>query len=115
LLDEDLAHKLRQALIGHEVVTAQYMGWGGLRNGDLIAVAEAAGIEVLVTGDRNIEYQQNVAGRRIAIIILSAHNWPIIRNYLPKIKAAVDSAVPGSFRFVECGTFSRSRQPGVQK
>jgi predicted nuclease of predicted toxin-antitoxin system len=107
LLDENLSHELRHSITNHQVVTVRYMGWGGLKNGALIAVAETEGIEVFVTGDRNIAYQQNLAGRRMAIVTLSAHNWPIIRDHLQTIASAVDRAAPGSFQFVECGEFRK--------
>ncbi len=84
------------------------MGWGGLKNGALIAAAEAEGIEVFVTGDRNLAYQQNLTGRRMAIVTLSAHNWPIIRNHVITIAHAVDVATPGSFQFVRCGEFRKT-------
>jgi len=57
LLDENLSHLLRHSMPKHEVVTVRYMGWGGLKNGILIAAAEDDGIEVFVTGDQNLSYQ----------------------------------------------------------
>jgi hypothetical protein len=107
LLDENLSTKLRFSMTNHEVVTVRYMGWGGLKNGALIRKAEEIGIEVFVTGDRNIAYQQNLAERRISIVELSAHNWPIIKHHLDKIAEAVDTATASSFQFVNCGEFRR--------
>jgi len=82
-------------------------GWNGLKNGELIKAAENSGIEVLVTGDKSLTYQQNLLDRRIAIITLSAHNWPIIKHHLAVIVAAVDGAQPGSFVLVDCGTLPK--------
>ena len=96
LLDENLPHRLRSRLAQHEVFTVGYLGWNGLKNGALLAAAEADGFEVFVTGDRNLSYQQNLGSRRIGIVTLSAINWPIVRNYLQAIADAVDRAVPGS-------------------
>ncbi len=110
LLDENLDHKLRKHLGDHEVFTVRYMGWSGLGNGDLLRAAEENGIEVLVTGDQNLAYQQNLAKRQIAIVTLSTIDWTILRDNLSLIVAAVDNAVPGSFQAVECGTFSRKQQ-----
>lgn len=107
LLDENLSYELRHSMAGHDVFTVRYMGWGGLKNGALIAAAETEGIEVFVTGDRNLAYQQNLTGRRMAIVTLSAHNWPIIRNHVQTIARAVDAATPGSFQFVQCGEFRK--------
>lgn len=77
LLDEDLDHRLRKSLTPHEVFTVHYLGWAGLKNGELLAVAEQYGIEVFVTGDQQLQYQQNLSGRKMAIVVLSATNWPI--------------------------------------
>jgi len=59
LLDENLDHALRTLLGRHEVVTAAYMGWSGWKNGELLRAAESAGIEVLVTGDQTLSYEQS--------------------------------------------------------
>jgi hypothetical protein len=84
--------------------------WDGeLKNGELLGMAEGSGIDVFITGDRSLVYEQNLTGRRLAIVALSANNWPIVKNYVPQILAAIDSAVPGSFQAVDCGTFSRKR------
>ena len=77
LLDEDLAHVLRLHLPGHEVFTVAYVGWGGLRNGELLKTAEAGGFEVFVTGDQSMRYEQNLSGRKLAIVMLSAIKWRI--------------------------------------
>jgi hypothetical protein len=107
LLDENIPHKLRKSLVHHDVATLLFMGWSGLKNGNLLRVAEDAGVEVFVTGDKAMTYQQNMAGRRMAVVALSAHNWPIIKHRLAEIVDAVDHAVPGSFQAVECGAFRR--------
>jgi hypothetical protein len=112
LLDHNLPHKLRtdvEALTEDQIVTASYIGWGDLKNGELLRAAEEGGFEILVTGDQSLLYEQNVSGRQLAIIALSTNNWPIVKNYIPQILAAVDSAVPGSFQAVDCGTFSSRR------
>lgn len=107
LLDENIPHKLRKSLGHHDVVTVLYMGWSGLKNGNLLRVAEEAGIEIFVTGDKAMSYQQSMAGRRLAVVALSAHNWPIIKHRLAEIIDAVDHATPGLFQTVECGSFRR--------
>jgi predicted nucleic acid-binding protein len=95
----------------HEIVTASYMGWRDLKNGELLRIAEESGIEVLVTGDQSLLYEQNLTGRRLAIVALSTNNWPIVKNYFAEILAAIDSAVPDSFQAVDCGAFSRRKAP----
>ena len=109
LLDENLDHRLRKHLGSHDVFTASYKGWGGLKNGKLLEAAQGDGFEVLVTGDRTLSYEQNLTGRRLAIVALSSIEWRIIEDYLPQIVAAVDSAAAGSFQEVNCGTFSRKK------
>jgi hypothetical protein len=111
LLDENLDHALRKLLGPHEVITVTYMGWTGLQNGELLRAAEDNGIDVLLTGDQTLHQEQNLTGRRLAIVVLSAIQLPIIKENLTSIIAAIDNAAPGSFRFVDCGTFSYKRKP----
>jgi predicted nuclease of predicted toxin-antitoxin system len=112
LLDENLDHALRNLLGQHEVVTVAYMRWAGLKNGELLQTAEDNGIDVLVTGDATLSYEQNLTGRRLAVVALSAIQLPIIRTHLPKIIAAIDNARPGTFQAVDCGTFRRKKPAG---
>ncbi len=107
LLDENLDHRLRKLPGAHDVFTVDYMGWAGLKNGELLGVAEAEGFEVFLTGDKNLSYQQNLAGRRMAIVTLSAIDLDILRPSLSLIVAAIDSAAPGAFLMVECGSIGR--------
>jgi hypothetical protein len=109
LLDENLDHALRKLLIGHDVVTVSFMGWNGLHNGDLLRAAEDNGIEILLTGDQTLTYEQNLSGRRLAIVVLSAIQLPIIKKNLFAVIAAIDNAAPGSFQSVDCGTFDRKK------
>lgn len=107
LLDENLPHRLRNALTSHEVFTVRFQGWSGLKNGELLRTAESAGFQVFVTGDQTVSYEQNLALRQITVVVLSAIEWHIIRHSLPAVQAAVDSAVPGSLQLIEVGTFNR--------
>jgi hypothetical protein len=95
------------ALSGHEVFTVHFLGWAGLRNGELLRAAESEGFEVFLTGDQTVSYEQNLAARRIAVVVLSAIEWHTIRNSLPVIQAAVDASVNGSLQTIEMGTFRR--------
>jgi hypothetical protein len=113
LLDENLDHALRKLLGPHDVATVTYMGWAGLKNGELLQAAENEGFDVFLTGDQMLAHEQNLAGRRLAVVALSAIQLPIIRENLPKIIAVVASVARGTFQIVECGTFSR-RKPPVQ-
>jgi hypothetical protein len=82
------------------------MGWDGVKDGNLLAAAEAGGFELLIAGDQSLIYQQNSAERRRAILASSSVEWRMIRDYLSPIAVAIDKAVPGSFRTVDCGKFS---------
>lgn len=85
----------------HSVTEARAEGWDQLTNGELLETAEAAGFDVFVTPDQNIRYQQNLAERRIALVVLSKGQWPYVRNHLAEIAAAVDVATPGSYAEVK--------------
>jgi hypothetical protein len=107
LLDENLAHRLRKNLGAHEVFTVSYKGWAGLKNGELLRAAENDGIEVFLTGDRTLTFEQNIAGRAIAIVALSSVEWDILKHHLPLIVATINNALPGSVQAVDCGAFTR--------
>jgi hypothetical protein len=70
---------------------------GSLTNGDLLAEAERAGFDVLLTADKNMRHQQNLRGRRIALVVLSTPQWPVVRLHIERIAAAVNGATPGSY------------------
>ena len=69
LLDESLPKELALLLIGHEVATVRSVGWSGIKNGKLLALA-ADRFDAFVTADRNIEYQQNLTKLPVAIVVL---------------------------------------------
>jgi hypothetical protein len=90
-------------------LTVSFKGWAGLKNGELLRVAEENGIEVFLTGDQTLSYEQNLEGCAIAIVALSSVEWDILKNHLPLIIAAIDNALPGTFQAVDCGTFTRKK------
>lgn len=103
LLDENIPQRLRVGLGGHEVATTEFKGWAGLSNGDLLDAAEQTGIEVLVTADQRLNYQQNLRGRRIALVVVSTNRNSAVMANAHLIRAAIDVATPGSFAFVDIG------------
>jgi hypothetical protein len=109
LLDENVPHDLRPFLAHHETFTVVHLGWGGVKNGKLLEAAERAEFDVLITGDKTLEYEQNLSHRGIALVALSAVNWPIIEPHLAKIVDAVDNAKSGTLTRVNCGMFRRRR------
>lgn len=101
LLDQAAPVLIRKFLVGHKVETAAQRGWDKLKNGDLLSAAEAARFEVFITPDKNIRYQQNLADRLIAIIVLGNAQWPILRNHPQLVVNAVNAAKPGAYIEVE--------------
>jgi len=101
LFDQATPVPLRPFLKGHIVRTAAQEGWDRLRNGDLLNAAEDAGFEMLLTTDKNMRYQQNLALRRIAILVLGQQNWNLLRPHVQLVVDAVNAAAPGSYIEVE--------------
>lgn len=101
LFDHSTPAPLRYALKAHVIVEAIERGWEKLGNGALLDAAEAATFEVFVTADKNLRYQQNLAGRKIAVVVLGNAQWPVLRRYADRVAAALDGATPGSYTEVE--------------
>jgi predicted nuclease of predicted toxin-antitoxin system len=96
LVDECVPLKLVRLLSGHKFATAQAKGWDGFRNGKLLALAEPE-FDVFLTADRNLAYQQNLRGRKIAILALSTNHWPTLQRQVAMVQAALDGIKPGEF------------------
>lgn len=96
LLDESLPRKLALELTGHVTQTVQKRGWAGLKNGQLLRAASAE-FDVFLTGDRNLEYQQNTAALPIAVIVLVVLNSRIetLRPLVPELLKAIEGISPG--------------------
>ena len=102
LFDNGTPRTLARYLIGqHTVTEARARGWSELENGELLSEAEGAGFEVLVTTDKNLSYRQNLAGRKIAVVVLGQGRWTLILPHVERVVAAVDAATAGSFFEVE--------------
>lgn len=97
LLDESVPRRLRRALPAHTVKTAVEMGWSGVKNGALLALAGAE-FEVFITVDRNIQYQQNVAALPIAVVILVAHSNELqaLLPLVPRLEEVLATLQPRS-------------------
>ena len=91
---------LRKHLPGHDIRTAQEMGWDTLQNGDLIRAAEPL-FEVLVTSDQNLKYQQNLAERKLAIVVLPTNYMPDVLRLAPKVAQALAGIRAGDFIEIE--------------
>jgi hypothetical protein len=97
LFDQGTPAPLRNALRPNPVSTAFELGWQKLQNGDLLAAAEGRGFDVLVTTDQNLRYQQNLVGRRLAIVVLLTTNWPLIRQHVDTVSRAVTDIARGGY------------------
>ncbi|HEX3129336.1 MAG TPA: DUF5615 family PIN-like protein [Thermoanaerobaculia bacterium] len=96
LFDQGTPAPLRRELVGHQVSTAYEMGWSALRNGELLKAAEES-FEVFITTDRNLRYQQNLEGRRLAVLVLPTTSWPRIQAHASAVVEAVNRLRPGDF------------------
>ena len=102
LFDHGAPRGLARALPGHTVITARARGWDRLNNGALLKAAEDAGVDVLLTTDQRIRYQQNLSGRKIAIVVLAGTTkWARVRLHLERVATMVDLATPGSYTEVD--------------
>ena len=80
-----------------------------LENGELLKAAETAAFDAMVTSDQNILYQQNLKGRKLALVVLGSNIWPIVRIHGVAIAAKVDEVMPGSYQFTEMPLPPKSR------
>jgi hypothetical protein len=101
LLDHSTPAPLAPHLTGHTVIKAKDRGWDKLSNGDLLAEAERAGFDLLLTADNNMRYQQNLTGRKIALVVLSTPQWPRVQLHIDKITTVLNSVNPGSYAEIE--------------
>ncbi len=97
LFDNNVPDLLRRYLVRHNVTFAREMDWNKLMNGSLLKGAEDAKFELMITGDKNLAYQQNLNGRKIALIVLGTIHWPSLQASLSPVLAAVSRAEPSSF------------------
>jgi len=103
LFDQGTPAPLRHALAGHSVATAFEKGWNDLENGDLIRAAEGEDFNALITTDKNLKHQQNLRGRKLAILVLPTTSWPKIQKHLEKVSTAANSLKPGEYRELDFG------------
>ena len=97
LFDHGTPAPLSAYLKGHTVRKTKDLGWDTLGNGELLDEAEKAAFEVFLTTDKNLRYQQNLARRAIAIVVLGNSRWPAVEPHADKVVAAVTGAKRGSY------------------
>jgi|SRR5882724_1111920 len=103
LIDECIDERFRSSFPGHHCQTVRYAGLAGLKNGQLLTAAEAAGFGVFLTVDQGVEYQQNLSGRNIAMIIFPAKSNRL-KDLLPLVPAClahIESIQPGQIVKIE--------------
>jgi predicted nuclease of predicted toxin-antitoxin system len=95
LLDESVPRLLKLRLPQFDISTVQELGWAGIRNGELLGRA-AAQFDVLVTADQNLRYQQNLSGRKLAILVLPSNQVPVVTQLLPQVETTLATIQPSS-------------------
>jgi len=96
LVDECIDRKLTREFVDHEIKTVPQMGWAGVKNGQLLALAEAE-FDVFITVDRNLSFQQNLPQFDIAVIVLQAPSNPLadLKPLVPEVLAILASVAKG--------------------
>ncbi len=98
-------------LPSYAICTAAEQGWGELQNGDLLKAAEAAGFSLMVTCDQNIQYQQNLGARSIALVVLSTNHGATLKRHASRIAEAIDQLDQADYAFIDCGLPPLVRRP----
>ncbi|MDQ2840519.1 MAG: DUF5615 family PIN-like protein [Acidobacteriota bacterium] len=104
LLDECVPRRLQRYIINHESQTVPQAGFAGKKNGELLNLAEHAGFDVLLTVDKGMSQQQNMSGRKIAVLIVGAQSNEI-DDVLPHVPACLEALRyirPGQVIRVNC-------------
>ena len=101
LFDQGVPRGLAASLGSHDVTEARKLKWERISNGELLKLAEEAGFDLLLTTDKNVRYQQNLADRKISIVVLGQSPWWLVREHLDAIAAAVNAATRGSYAEVD--------------
>ncbi len=98
LLDNNVNWKFGRLLLGHEVSHVQDLGWANLRNGDLLSAAENSRFDVLITADKQMQYQQSLAGRTLSVVVLGSLfiTYRHIAQLADQVLEVLDSMGPGS-------------------
>ncbi|MFN8485982.1 MAG: hypothetical protein U0350_00240 [Caldilineaceae bacterium] len=96
LIDESLPRYTLQIVQGYEAYTVQYMGWSGIKNGELLSHAEGQ-FDVFLTADKNLRYQQNLVGRTLALIIFPSNKLSVVKQLELSLKQALQTTTPGTF------------------
>jgi len=97
VFDQGTPVPLRDYLAGHKVETVFELGWSNLENGALLAAAEDS-FDLLITTDQQLRFQQNLAGRKLSVLVLMTTSWPRIRIHAERVAEAVQQTKRGEYR-----------------
>jgi len=105
LLDEMLPRLLSRELPGHRVTTVAAQGWKGILNGELLRLAETAGVEVFLTADRKMEHQQRLSGRSFGVVVIAAGGTKLedLHMVADAVREAVTTVAPGEVLHISRG------------
>ena len=99
LLDENLPKKLKYRFSGqYEVLTVPEMGWGGIKNGDLLQRMECKNLKVLLSIDKNMGHQQNLEKYNVSLVVLNSRDarYASLVECIPKVEKLIESGLqPG--------------------
>ena len=115
LLDHGVPAPLRRFLNHHDVTLARDLGWAEYVNGRLIAAAEEAGFDTMVTCDKNIGYQQNLASRRLGLAVLPTNIWPDLQAHIDAIVTFIDGVGQGGYRVLDLPRPRLVRRPAPSR
>ena len=113
LFDHGTPVGLRGHLRAHRIETLAAKGWAEKENGELLYLADGEGYEVLVTTDRNIRHQQNLAGRKLAVVVQINARWPDVASHATAIATAIEKAKPGRVTEVQCAAAPTRAKPSA--
>jgi len=100
IFDENVPWPLSKSFAGHEVTSVQREGFGGIGNGELLALLDGK-FDVFILCDKNLRYQQNLRNRKIAIIELPTNRWPLLQKMHNEIVNSIGSVSSGSYHPLE--------------
>ena len=104
-LDEGVPEQIAPFLVGHDVHSVSELLLKGTKNGKLLDAFEARGFEAVISNDKKLEFDQNLARRPFRILLLTTNHLPTLWPHVGKIAAALDTAQSGAVTRVDCGHF----------
>lgn len=96
LIDESLPRYLKRVLADHDAKTVQEMDWAGVKNGELLKLAEDD-FEVFLTADKNIRYQQNLKDCKLVIIEFPSNKLSVVKRLESDLKTTLEQITTGAY------------------